>query len=142
MARRDSDNLHGSSMLNRAQGAVLDFDSIKMMPWPDKESGTAAKGTKIKELKLQGVKHLPEIVIYEHIDFGGVSERTNLNWYYVGDWWNDKISSIIVVQGTWRFFEHWHYEGRYWDLEPNYYHWVEAAGIPNDIISSFACIAP
>ena len=86
------------------------------------------------------VDRLPEIVIYEHIDFGGASERTNLNWYYVGDWWNDKISSIVIASGVWQFFEHWHYEGASWVLGPGYYRWVESANIPNDIISSFKCI--
>jgi hypothetical protein len=85
-------------------------------------------------------RRLPEIVIYEHIDFGGASERTNLNWYYVGDWWNDKISSIVIASGVWQFFQHWHYEGASWVLGPGYYRWVESANIPNDIISSFKCI--
>jgi hypothetical protein len=83
---------------------------------------------------------LPEIVIYEHIDFAEANERTNLNWYYVGDYWNDKISSIVIASGVWQFFQHWHYEGASWVLGPGYYRWVESANIPNDIISSFKCI--
>jgi len=83
---------------------------------------------------------LPQIQIYEHIDFGGHHEVTSLNWYYVGDWWNDKISSIVIYSGRWRFYLHWHYEGPHWDLGPGQYRWVEAANIPNDCISSFRFI--
>jgi Beta/Gamma crystallin len=83
---------------------------------------------------------LPEMTIYEHIDFGGANARTNLNWYYVGDWWNDRISSIVIASGVWQFFQHSHYQGASWVLGPGYYRWVEAANIPNDIISSFQCI--
>lgn len=85
-------------------------------------------------------RRLPEVVIYEHIDFGGVSERTNLNYYYVGDYWNDRVSSIVIPSGIWRFYQHWHYEGAWWELGPGYYRWVEEANIPNDIISSFKCV--
>lgn len=83
----------------------------------------------------------PEVVVYEHANYGGAEWRTNLNHSYVGDWWNDKISSIIVVSGTWRFFEHINYGGAFWDLGPGYYSWVEAANIPNDMISSFLVLS-
>lgn len=83
---------------------------------------------------------IPQVQIYEHIDFGGNNEVTSLNWYYVGDWWNDKISSIVIYSGRWRFYLHWHYEGPHWDLGPGQYRWVEAANIPNDVISSFKFI--
>ncbi|MCC5465559.1 beta/gamma crystallin-related protein [Pelosinus baikalensis] len=86
------------------------------------------------------VLRFPEITIYEHIDYGGANARTNLNWYYVGGFWNDKISSMVISSGVWQFFQHAHYQGAYWVLGPGYYRWVEAANIPNDIISSFKCI--
>ena len=87
-----------------------------------------------------GTLHLPEVVLFEHRGFGGAERRTNFSYIWVGDWWNDKISSIVVVSGTWRFFEHRDYGGRSWDLGPGYYDWVEAVGIPNDLISSFKAI--
>lgn len=93
-------------------------------------SGTPKAGTIV----------IPQIQIYQHIDFGGHNEVTSLNWYYVGDWWNDKISSIVIYTGRWRFYQHWHYEGAHWDLGPGQYRWVEAIGIPNDTISSFQLI--
>ncbi|HVJ69199.1 MAG TPA: beta/gamma crystallin-related protein [Caulifigura sp.] len=83
---------------------------------------------------------IPQVQIYEHIDFGGHNEVTSLNWYYVGDWWNDRISSLVIYSGRWRFYLHWHYEGPHWDLGPGQYRWVEAANIPNDCISSFKFI--
>jgi hypothetical protein len=88
-----------------------------------------------------GGLHAPEVVVYENRNFGGAEWRTNLGWSYVGDFWNDKISAIIVVSGTWRFWEDRDFKGRHWDLGPGYYDWVEAVGIPNDIISSFQSIA-
>lgn len=128
------------NFLSVAQGAVLDPSAFR--GWPAAHSGNTggASDPSVALAHAAGI-HLPEVVIYEHIDFGGVEARTNLAWHFVGGWWNDKISSIVVVSGTWRFYEHWHFEGRYWDLGPGYYRWVEDAGIPNDIISSFQPIA-
>ncbi|QDV51551.1 beta/gamma crystallin-related protein [Gimesia fumaroli] len=83
---------------------------------------------------------LPQVQIYQHIDFGGRSAITSLNWRYVGDWWNDKISSIVIYRGRWRFYQHSEYRGAYWDLGVGQYRWVEDANIPNDIISSFKFI--
>ncbi len=84
-----------------------------------------------------GALMIPQIQIYQHINFGGHNEVTSLNWYYVGDWWNDKISSLVIYTGRWRFYLHWHDQGPYWDLGPGQYPWVEDANIPNDCISSF-----
>ena len=78
-----------------------------------------------------------KVTVYEHINFGGGHLDTNSNQQYVGDQWNDKISSIKINSGTWRFYEHANYGGRYWDLGPGKYSWVENVGIPNDLISSF-----
>ena len=131
-------------LLNQGNGAIPDL--THGVDFPDKPSGdTGGKREETRKLDdiigAAATRRLPEVVIFEHINFGGNSARTNLNWLYVGGWWNDRISSIIVVSGTWRFYEHAHYAGRYWDLGPNYYPWVQNVGIPNDIISSFQVIA-
>lgn len=134
---------------NRLDGSLVDAASLELREWPEKPSGTATRSeraagiTASAKLKLAAASAgLCEIEIFQHINFGGASWRTNLNYLYVGDWWNDSISSIIVVRGTWRFYQHRDYQGAYWDLGgPAYYPWVEAANIPNDIISSFRCIA-
>lgn len=130
--------------LDVANGCVADSSFAKA--WPTKESGNTdgAKEDAILPSTMASeasTLSLPEIVIYEHSNFSGASVRTNLGWYEVGDWWNDKISSIVVVSGVWRFYEHWHFEGRYWDIGPGYYYRVEEGGIPNDVISSFRIIS-
>ena len=91
-------------------------------------------------LNPSGVAALPQVQIYEHKNFGGHNVITSLNWIYVGDWWNDKISAIVVVRGRWRFYQHSQFRGNYWDLNPGFYPWVENVSIPNDVISSFKVI--
>jgi hypothetical protein len=126
--------------LIQSQGAVPDL--TRSTPWPEKPSGDT--GRKKDTVKVAGLTaanwRMPEVVIYEHINFGGAERRTNLNWSYVGDFWNDRISSIIVVSGTWRFYQHANYQGAYWDLPQGWYSWVEANLIPNDFLSSFQII--
>lgn len=129
--------------LNKLDGAFADVQGTHFNQWPEKPSGIATRSERGGGFQLVAAnRELPEIEVFEHINFGGASWRTNLNYLYVGGWWNDRISSIIVVRGTWRFYQHRDYQGAYWDLTgPNYYPWVEDANIPNDIISSFKCIA-
>ncbi len=50
------------------------------------------------------ITRLPELVLYDHIGFKGSYARTNLSFHYVGDYWNDRMSCVIVVSGVWRFF--------------------------------------
>jgi hypothetical protein len=67
---------------------------------------------------LEGNVRMPEIVIYDHIGFKGAYARTNLSFHYLGDFWNDRISCVIVVSGVWRFYRDEYYKGDYWDLGP------------------------
>lgn len=83
-----------------------------------------------------GTVHVPEIVLYWDSTYGGESWRTNMSYSYVGDHWNDQISSIIVVSGVWEFFEHKDFGGAKWTYGPGYY-----PNVPNDIISSFRGVA-
>jgi hypothetical protein len=92
---------------------------------------------------------LPEIVVFMDANFGGEEWRTNLDYTYVGSHWNDQISSIIVVSGTWEFWSGANYTIDYnvgWPqsgpLTPGYYPGVEAQPVvmTNDSISSFQCI--
>ena len=88
--------------------------------------------------------NLPEIVVYKDANFGGDSFRTNLDYTYVGDDWNDSISSVIVVSGTWQLYENADFGGAKSNLlTPGYYAWVEDPGvtIANDSISSFQVIS-
>ena len=65
-----------------------------------------------------GKFRLPELIIYDHIGFKGAYARTNLSFHYLGDFWNDRISSLIVVSGVWRFYRDEYYKGDHWDLGP------------------------
>ena len=87
------------------------------------------------------VMRLPELVIYDHICFGGAYARTNLSFHFIGDFWNDRISSLIVVSGVWRFYRDEYYKGDHWDLGPGYYESFFTAKGPDDVVSSFQAIA-
>ena len=76
------------------------------------------------------------IEIFEDAQFSGAaSGALDQDFSYVGDVWNDKISSIKVYSGTWEFFEHRDFQGRSFRLTPGAYSWVTNAW--NDMISSF-----
>jgi hypothetical protein len=97
---------------------------------------------------------LPQIYVYKDDNFqgdgaqflgGGVSELGPIGW-------DDKISSIVVISGTWRFYWDYRFGGDYLELAPGTYPSVEqvgrsAAAHPgpkpgwNDQISSFQPIA-
>ena len=79
---------------------------------------------------------LPEVVVYWDANWGGDSFRTNLDINYVGDEWNDQISSIVVVSGTWQFFENANFGGGYYSFVEN-----SDVNIANDSISSFKIVS-
>ena len=85
----------------------------------------------------------PEVVVFEHRTWGGAEWRTNLNHSYIGDWWNDKISSVMVISGTWEFFQHRDFQGAMTRVGPGYYEFVESApcNMTNDTISSFRVVS-
>ena len=89
----------------------------------------------------EGNLRLPEIVVYDHIGFKGASTRTNLSFHYLGDFWNDRISCVIVVSGIWRFYRDEYYKGDYWDLGPGFYESFFTEAGPDDVVSSFQAIA-
>jgi hypothetical protein len=84
---------------------------------------------------------LPEVIIFDHVGFKGASARTNLSFHYLGKFWDDRISSVIVVNGVWRFYRDAHYGGDYWDLGPGYYECFFTSKGPDDVVSSFQAIA-
>ncbi len=87
------------------------------------------------------IARLPELVVYDHIGFGGAYARTNLSFHFIGDFWNDRISSLIVVTGVWRFYRDEYYKGDHWDLGPGYYESFFTEKGPDDVVSSFQAIA-
>ena len=101
----------------------------------------ASAAGKVKLEASREIIHLPEIVLYDHTGFGGAYARTNLSFHYIGDFWNDRISCLIVVSGVWRFYRDDYYKGPYWDLSPGYYESFFAEKGPDDVVSSFKAIA-
>jgi hypothetical protein len=90
---------------------------------------------------VEGNFHLPELIVYDHIGFKGAYARTNLSFHYLGDFWNDRVSSLIVVSGTWRFYRDEYYKGDHWDLGPGFYECFFTESGPDDVVSSFQAIA-
>jgi hypothetical protein len=90
---------------------------------------------------VEGSFRLPEVIVYDHVGFKGAYARTNLSFHYLGDFWNDRISSLIVVSGIWRFYRDEYYKGDYWDLGPGLYESFFTHAGPDDVVSSFQAIA-
>ncbi|AKB54712.1 hypothetical protein A9239_04745 [Methanosarcina sp. A14] len=88
-----------------------------------------------------GTVSAAEVIVYEHVNFGGESFDATSDQPSAGGNLNDKISSIKVKSGTWRFYEYINYGGRYWDFGPGEYASVESVGIPDDSISSFKLVS-
>ena len=123
--------------LNAVNGSIVDLNSPLAKVAPKKgKAFEQSDDTEAKFLAAENCLRLAEIVIYEHVNWGGASAQTSLNWSVVGSWWNDRISSIVVLGGVWRLYEHRDYGGQSWDYGPGQY-----AQIPNDIVSSFKLIS-
>jgi hypothetical protein len=75
-------------LVNRLDGAFADVEGRSFSPWPDEPSGTATQSERGQGLQLAetDARSLPEVVVYEHINFSGAAWRTNLNYLYVGSW--------------------------------------------------------
>jgi len=78
-----------------------------------------------------------EVIVYWDANFRGQSLHTDGDMSYVGDHWNDQISSIRVLSGLWEFYWDAGYRGEVLRYGPGNYpyvgdHW-------NDQISSFRC---
>lgn len=82
-----------------------------------------------------------EIILFEHINFHGrhkhvYSAEANLN-ASDDSFFNDRVSSMVVLGGNWEVFRHSGYREPYpVVLGPGRYSWVGAYGITNDDMSS------
>lgn len=89
---------------------------------------------------------MPQVIVYKDVNFGGDLWNTSLapgwGWSYVGDNWNDSISSVIVLSGTWQFWENAGFNGASTTVGPGWYTWVENPqfNMQNNSISSFQCL--
>jgi hypothetical protein len=64
---------------------------------------------------------LPQLTLYEHLHFEGGSASTTFDWRYVGDWWTNKIASLVVISGIWEIYSDRDYKGGVRILGPGYY---------------------
>src|SRR6266542_5006988 len=74
-----------------------------------------------KDVAPQPFAVLPMVALFEHFHFVGGCELTFMNWRYVGDWWVDKISSLLIISGTWDFYSEPNYQGDRWEYGPGLY---------------------
>ncbi|WP_420800207.1 beta/gamma crystallin-related protein [Paraburkholderia tagetis] len=84
---------------------------------------------------------MSEIVLFEHINFHGAHKHlysSEPNLASPDDnFFNDKISSFVVLSGSWQFFRDINFTGPASGIfGPGRYNWVENVGIPNDSISA------
>ena len=122
--------------LSPDNGCVID------MKWKlgSLEYQASAAGKQVVAVSKEIIR-LPELVLYDHIGFKGAYARTNLSFHYIGDFWNDRMSCIIVVSGVWRFYRDEYYKGPSWDLGPGFYESFFTEKGPDDTVSSFQAIA-
>ena len=122
--------------LSPENGCVID------MKWKLGSLGyqPSAAGKQVVAVSKEIIR-LPELVLYDHIGFKGAYARTNLSFHYIGDFWNDRMSCIIVVSGVWRFYRDEYYKGPHWDLGPGFYESFFTEKGPDDTVSSFQAIA-
>jgi uncharacterized protein YkwD len=77
--------------------------------------------------------------IFTDFNFSGTTSGSLAqNYSSIGDFWNDKISSIKIYSGTWEFFEHVKYQGQSFRLQPGNYPALNNGW--NDVISSFKLV--
>lgn len=80
------------------------------------------------------------VEIFTDSNFSGTkSGSLEQDYSWIGDFWNDKISSIKVYSGTWDFFEDSKFQGRSLRLGPGEY--PSFNNEVNDTISSFKKVA-
>jgi hypothetical protein len=77
------------------------------------------------------------VELYNDSNFRKKLVETNSDTPNVGDRVNDRVTSIIINQGTWRFFTDSQYRGVSADFRPGRYPNIGLGTIPNDSITSF-----
>ncbi len=77
------------------------------------------------------------VELYADSNFGNKLVETNSDSANVGDDVNDRVTSIVINDGTWRFFTDSQYRGVSADFGPGRYPNIGLGEIPNDSISSF-----
>ena len=85
---------------------------------------------------------MAEMIVFKNENFQGETGTFSRDLPYVGDFWNDKITSVKVTSGVWEVFEEADFAGGRRTLTPgNYPNLAKGpAGIGNDSISSVKII--
>jgi hypothetical protein len=86
---------------------------------------------------------MPHVILFEHPNFRGAHKHVfaaeeTLD-FHEDKFFNDRVSSIVVLEGNWQFYRHSNFQSPYGKiLGPGRYSWVEAfgVGITNDDLSS------
>jgi len=75
---------------------------------------------------------LPHIILFADKDCTGAHAHICDARSYIGDEWNDKLSSFIILEGRWEFFDDVGFAkqlgGRGRSLGPGVYNWIEDVG--------------
>jgi hypothetical protein len=77
------------------------------------------------------------VELYNDSNFRKKLVETNSDTPNVGDRVNDRVTSIVINQGTWRFFTDSNYRGVSADFRPGRYPNIGLGTLPNDSITSF-----
>lgn len=114
-------------------------------PIPDGKSLDSLTVAQVTDVKLSAAAPTAgraECVLFWDDAFDGEQMTIYRGWSYIGDHWNDQISSIVINYGIWTFFEHFNFNqngaqpGYAVTLGPGRYDYVEKFGIRNDSITS------
>lgn len=85
---------------------------------------------------------IPQIVVFDNENFLGDHTHIFGNMKDLGKWGNS-ISSMIILSGTWEFFDDEDFKGtKMGALGPGMYADVAAKGLKNNSISSIRLVSP
>jgi hypothetical protein len=85
---------------------------------------------------------VPHIILFSDAGFHGAHKHVSETTFFLDDF-NDVLSSFIILEGTWKFFENAGWDGQTGPdggLGPGVYPWVGNVGIANDAVSSLQLV--
>ena len=88
--------------------------------------------------------HLGHLIIFEHSNFDGNHKhviQSVPNLFTSSGEMNDKLSSLVILDGRWEFFRHSNFVDSLGTLGVGDYANVADTGIPHDQVSSIRLIA-
>jgi hypothetical protein len=91
---------------------------------------------------MRSAGDIPQIVVFDNEDFLGDHTHIFGNVKDLGKWGNS-ISSMIILSGTWEFFDDEDFKGtNMGSLGPGMYADVTAKGLKNNSVSSIRLLSP